>query len=58
MIEIKYNSWGGVRDESKVIEAIHDQWCTDNGYRIRKRVVHRGKSATQYGKKCGRNVAK
>ena len=51
MIEIKYNSWGGVREESKVIEAIHDQWCRDNGYRITKRVVQRGR-------KYGRNVSK
>jgi hypothetical protein len=58
MIEIKYNNWGGVREESKVIEAIHDQWCRDNGYRITKRVVHRGKAAAQYGRKCDRNVSK
>ena len=58
MIEIKYNSWGGVREESKVIEAIHDQWCTDNGYRIRKRAVPRGKAASQYGRKCVQNKAK
>ena len=51
MIEIKYNNWGGVREESKVIEAIHDQWCTDNGYRIRARVVKRGP-------KRGGNVSK
>ena len=51
MIEIKYNNWGGVREESKVIEAIHDQWCTDYGYRIRARVVKRGP-------KPGRNVFK
>ena len=51
MIEIKYNNWGGVRDESKVIEAIHDQWCTDNGYPIKARMVKRGP-------KSGRNVFK
>jgi hypothetical protein len=42
MIKIKYNNWGGVREESKVIEAIHDQWCRDNGYPIKARVVKRG----------------
>jgi|TARA_R100001594_G_scaffold34008_2_gene62808 hypothetical protein len=41
-IKITYNSWGGVRDESKVIEAIQDKWCKDNGYPIvkRKRTRH------------------
>ena len=58
MIQIRYNSWGGVRDESKVIEAIHDQWCRDNGYRITARVIHRGKAAAQYGHKSGQNVSK
>ena len=50
MIEIKYNSWGGVREESKVIEAIQDQWCRDNGYPIKARVVKRGRP-------YGRNVS-
>ena len=44
-------NWGGVREESKRIEEIHDQWCTDHGYRITKREVRRGKAATQYGRK-------
>ena len=41
-IKITHNSWGGVRDESKVIEAIQDKWCKDNGYPIikRKRTRH------------------
>ena len=41
-IKITHNSWGGVRDESKVIEAIQDKWCRDNGYPIvkRKRTRH------------------
>ena len=51
MIEIKYNKWGGVREESKVIEAIQDQWCRDNGYPIKARVVKRGP-------KSGRNMSK
>ena len=51
MIEIKYNNWGGVREESKVIEAIQDQWCRDNGYPIKARVVKRGP-------KRGGNVSK
>ena len=51
MIEIKYNNWGGVREESKVIEAIQDQWCRDNGYPIKARMVKRGP-------KPGRNVFK
>ena len=45
------SNWGGVRTESKVIEAIHDQWCRDNGYRITARVVQRGR-------KYGQNVSK
>ena len=44
IIKIKYNNWGGVRDESKVIEAIQDKWCKDNGYPIKKRKI-------QYGRK-------
>ena len=51
MIKIKYNNWGGVREESKVIEAIHDQWCTDHGYPIKARVVKRGRL-------YGQNVSK
>ena len=41
-IKITHNSWGGVRDESKVIEAIQDKWCRDIGYPIvkRKRTRH------------------
>ena len=51
MIEIKYNSWGGVREESRVIKEIHDQWCRDHGYPIKARVVKRGP-------KRGGNVSK
>ena len=50
MIKIRYNNWGGVREESKVIEAIHDQWCRDHGYPIKARVVKRGRP-------YGRNVS-
>ena len=41
-IKITHNSWGGVRNESKVIEAIQDEWCKDNGYPVvkRKRTRH------------------
>ena len=38
----KYN-WGGVREESKVIEKLADQWCIDNGYPVPKlRWAYRG----------------
>ena len=37
MINIKYTSWGGVREESKVIKYFADKWCKDNGYPIKKR---------------------
>ena len=37
MIDIKYNSWGGVREESKVIKYLADKWCKDNGYPIQGR---------------------
>ena len=50
-MKIKYKSWGGVREESKVIKAIHDQWCRDHGYPIKARMVKRGRP-------CGKNVAK
>jgi len=33
-MEIKYKSWGGVREESKVIKYFADKWCKDNGYPI------------------------
>ena len=36
-IIIKYNSWGGVREESKVIKYFADKWCKDNGYPIKTR---------------------
>ena len=43
-MKIKYKSWGGVREESKVIEYFANKWCTDNGYPIQKRkYVNRGK---------------
>ena len=35
--KIKYNSWGGVRLECKVIQQRADQWCKDNGYPIQRR---------------------
>ena len=54
---MKYK-WGGVRKESEVIKEIHDQWCTDNGYRIRERVIQYGKLSARYGHKSGQNVAK
>ena len=47
---MKYK-WGGMRKESDLIKEIHDQWCRDNGYPIKARVVKRGRP-------CGRNVAK
>ena len=37
MINIKYTSWGGVLEESKVIKYFADKWCKDNGYPIQKR---------------------
>ena len=43
LIKIKYNNWGGVREESKVIEAIQDKWCKDNGYPIKKRKIKYGR---------------
>jgi hypothetical protein len=44
-------NWGGAREESQLIKKYHDQWCRDNGYRIREKVG-------QYGHRCGRNVSK
>jgi len=37
MLNIKYTSWGGVLEESKVIKYFADKWCKDNGYPIQKR---------------------
>ena len=43
-IKIRYNSWGGVRDESKVIEYFADKWCIDNGYPVQhRRYIHNRK---------------
>jgi hypothetical protein len=36
---------------SRLINKHHDQWCRDNGYRIRGKVG-------QYGHRYGRNVSK
>ena len=47
---MKYK-WGGMRKESDLIKEIHDQWCRDNGYPIKARVVKRGRP-------CGHIVAK
>jgi len=43
-MKIRYKSWGGVHDESKVIVYLADKWCNDNGYPIQKRrYVYKGK---------------
>ena len=26
-------------EESKVINKLHDQWCRDNGYKVRKKII-------------------
>ena len=52
------NKHGGAQLESMLIEKYADQWCRDNGYPIRERIVHRGRAAAQYGQKCGQNVSK
>ena len=36
-MKIRYKSWGGVREESKVIKYFADKWCRDNGYPIKNR---------------------
>jgi len=52
MIKIKYNHWGGIREESKVIEYFANKWCTDNGYPIQRR-----KWVNKSRRKCGRNMS-
>ena len=52
-MKIKYNNWGGVREESKVIEYFADKWCRDNGYPIQRR-----KWVNKGGQKDVRNVSK
>ena len=43
-MRIRYKSWGGVREESKVIKYLADKWCKDNGYPIQtRRYVNKGK---------------
>ena len=43
-MKIKYKTWGGVREESKVIKYLADKWCKDNGYPIQpRRYVYKGK---------------
>ena len=39
----KIIKWGGARSESKLIEKYADQWCRDNGYPVRKRVIRYGR---------------
>ena len=51
MIKIRYNHWGGVINESKVIDQLNDQWCKDNGYLIKARVVKRGPKPGRNGSK-------
>ena len=29
----KARNWGGVREKSKIIRALHEEWATKNGYR-------------------------
>tara|TARA_R100001244_G_scaffold42497_1_gene38344 strand:+ start:610 stop:777 length:168 start_codon:yes stop_codon:yes gene_type:complete len=50
-MKVKYNSWGGVREESKVIKYFADKWCRENGYPIKARVIKRGRP-------YGQNVSK
>jgi len=52
-MKIKYTSWGGVREESKVIEYFDNKWCRDNGYPIQSR-----KWVNKNGRKNVRNVSK
>ena len=26
-------------EESKTINKLHDQWCKDNGYKVRKKII-------------------
>jgi hypothetical protein len=41
---MKQNNWGGVREESEVIEYYADKWCKDNGYPVqRRKYVYKGK---------------
>ena len=52
-IQIRYNHWGGIREESKVIEYFANKWCRDNGYPIQRRKwVNKGR------RKSVQNVAK
>ena len=50
-MKIRYKSWGGVREESKVIKYFADKWCRDNGYPIQPRKWV-NKKGTNLTKKC------
>ena len=36
-------SRGGAREESRLIKKYADQWCRDNGYPVKKRVIKYGR---------------
>jgi len=44
--------------DMKLIIKLHNQWCRDNGYPIKERIIHFGKAAAQYGQKKDQNVSK
>ena len=39
----QHPSWGGAREESRLIKKYADQWCRDNGYPVKKRVIKYGR---------------
>ena len=49
---------GGAQEQSMLIKKYADQWCRDNGYPIKERIIHFGKAAAQYGQKKDQNVSK
>ena len=43
-MKITHKSWGGVREESKVIKYLAEKWGKDNAYPIQtRRYVYKGK---------------
>ena len=41
-------------EESKVINKLHDQWCKDNGYKVRKKIIdYTRKNRTKKNYKLG-----
>ena len=46
MSENKKPKHGGAQEESRLIKKYADQWCRDNGYPVKKRMIKYGRKKT------------